>query len=275
MQTDTRPTPAPSPESDPRATSAPPSDESAKRGGLYGVGVAYGHFVHRFRWVILALWLVGLAVSVPFAARVSSVLQSGGYSFDQSESAAADNTLTKLFHQPPSAAIVVFQSQNTSVSDAAYQQELSGFISRARTFSHVTSVTPGGVGKDGRTTQVTVAFNEDGSTAQQLMPAFRELLPTTGPAKVYLSGGPETYREYSQITQSDVERSERVSLPIALIVLLAVFGTLDRRVHATDAGAGRRAGGFGDHLRHRHADLDEHLRAQCRDRRRPGHFHRL
>jgi len=228
MQLDTRPTPDTAPggalELDARASS--PVENATTHGGLYRVGVAYGHFIHRFRWVILVLWLIGLAVSVPFAAQVSSVLQSGGYSFDQSESAHADNTLTALFHQPPSMAIVVFQSQSTPVSDPAYQQELSAFTSRVSTFAHVTGVTQGGVGKDGLTTQISVAFDEDGSTAQQLMPAFRELLPTSGPAKVYLSGGPETYREYSQITQSDVERSERLSLPIALIVLLAVFGTL-------------------------------------------------
>jgi RND superfamily putative drug exporter len=229
MQLDTRPALTPADSSavgTPSTAAAQPAGDSDSHSGLYRVGRAYGHLIHRLRWVILALWVIGLAVSVPFAAKISSVLQSGGYSFDQSEAAHANDTLTALLHQPPSSSVVVFQSQTTPVSDPAYQQELSDFMSRARGFAHVTSVTQGGVGRDGMTTQVTVGFDEDNSTAQKEIPAFRALLPTDGPAKTYLTGGPETYLEYSHITQTDVEHAETVSLPIALVVLLIVFGTL-------------------------------------------------
>jgi RND superfamily putative drug exporter len=89
-------------------------------------------------------------------------------------------------------------------------------------------VTQGGTGKDGYTTFVVVGFDEDNSHAQQAMPAFRQLLPPSGsgPAHAYLTGSPETFLEYNHITQQDVESAERISLPIALVVLLIVFGTL-------------------------------------------------
>jgi putative drug exporter of the RND superfamily len=196
--------------------------------GLYRVGVAYGRVVHRFRWAILALWVIGLAASVPFAGRVASVLQSGGYSFDGSEAAHANDAMTKALGQSPAQALVVFQSNGTPVGDPTYQQEVADFLARARTFAHVTDVTQGGTGKDGYTTFVVVGFDEDNSHAQQAMPAFRQLLPAlgSGPARAYLTGSPETFLEYNHITQQDVESAERVSLPIALVVLLIVFGTL-------------------------------------------------
>src|SRR5215469_14960811 len=196
--------------------------------GLYRVGVAYGRAVHRLRWLVLALWVIGLAASVPFAGQVSSVLQSGGYSLNGSEAQHANDAMTKALGQSPAQALVVFQSNGTPVGDTAYQQEVADFMARARTFAHVTGVTQGGTGKDGYTTFVVVGFDEDNSHAQQAMPAFRQLLPASGsgPARAYLTGSPETFLEYNHVTQQDVESAERISLPIALIVLLIVFGTL-------------------------------------------------
>src|SRR5205085_5098290 len=53
----------------------------------FRIGLAYGHFVHRFRWFVLAFWIVALVASVPFAAQVSTLLSGGGFSFGASESA--------------------------------------------------------------------------------------------------------------------------------------------------------------------------------------------
>ncbi len=225
------PTPQPSQPSQPADTASSSVERQNKRNGgaahgAYRLGLAYGRLVHRFRWVVLALWLIGLAASVPFAARLSTVLQSGGYSYDSSEAAHANNTLSNALHQPPSEALVVFQSNTTPVSDPAFQQEVNDFMSQARTFAHVTGVASGGVGRDGKTTYVMVGFDQDSSTMQQSMTSFRKLLPTTGPARAYVTGDPETFLEYNQLTQQDIEHAESVTLPIALVILLIVFGTL-------------------------------------------------
>jgi putative drug exporter of the RND superfamily len=194
--------------------------------GAYRIGYAYGRLIHRFRWVVLALWLVGLIVGAPFAARLSGVLESGGYSYDASEATHANNTLINKLHWSPSQALVVFQSASVPTTDPQFQEEVNSFMGQAKNFAHVTSVTQGGVGRDGTTTYVVVSFNQDSSTMQQSMKSFRSLLPASGPAHAYLTGDPETFLEYNGITQQDIEHAETVTLPIALIVLLIVFGTL-------------------------------------------------
>ena len=194
--------------------------------GLYRLGLAYGRQVYRFRWIIIALWVIILGVSIPFAGQMSSVLQGGGYSFKDSESTRVDNLLTTKFHQPLTTAIVVFQSENTPVSDPAYQQQMQDFMAKARAFPHVTEVTQGGTGKDGRTTYVTINFNQTEDKVETQMEDFHKLLPTSGPAKAYLTGDPAIFRTITTTTQQDVERAEIAALPIALLVLLVVFGTL-------------------------------------------------
>ena len=40
--------------------------DALKNRGIYRVALAYGSFIHRFRWLLLALWIVVVAVSVSF-----------------------------------------------------------------------------------------------------------------------------------------------------------------------------------------------------------------
>src|SRR5262249_49981008 len=55
---------------------------------------------------------------------------------------------------------------------------------------------------------------------------FQKRLPTSGPAKAQLTGTPVVNGELTQTTSQDLEHVEAISLPITLLVLLVVFGTL-------------------------------------------------
>src|SRR5947209_14069060 len=124
-------------------------------------GLAYGRFIYRSRWIVLILWLVILAASVPFAGKLSSILSGGGYSFSGSESVHVSNELVNQLHLPPAQITIVFQSASTGVSDPAYQQEINNVTSKIRAFPHVINITRGSVGQDGRTTFLVAAFNKD------------------------------------------------------------------------------------------------------------------
>ena len=195
----------------------------------FRLGLAYGRFVYRSRWIILALWLVILAASVPFASKLSNVLSGGGYSFNGSESVHVSNALIDRLHLPPSQIAIVFQSVSTNVSDPAYQREINAVTSKVRAFPHVTSTTSGSIGQDKRTIFLVVGFDKDYDYMQQRVSDFRALLPTGSaaqPAKVYLTDQLAIVDEINTLSQSDTEHADATVLPLALLVLLIVFGTL-------------------------------------------------
>jgi RND superfamily putative drug exporter len=197
--------------------------------GLYRLGLRYGRQVYRFRWLIIAFWVVVVIVSIPFAAKVGDVLQGGGYSYHNSESTRAENLISKKLNQPAAQLLVVFQSAHTPINDPSFQKEVNDFMSRARSFAHVTGVSQGATGQDGRTTYVTVNFTTHAGTVEDRLDDFRKLLPggfAAGPAQAYLTGNPPLDHDFTQITQQDTERAEFFALPLALLVLLVVFGTL-------------------------------------------------
>jgi RND superfamily putative drug exporter len=211
-----------------------PSKTPARRSldeahGLYRVGIAYGRRVYRLRWFIIAFWVVVVGASIPFTLKVDDALSGGGYSYDKSESAKVDTIISTTLKPPPSQFLVVFQSDSRPVGDPAYQKEVNDFISQARAYPHVIGIQQSSAGLDGRTMYVTVSLSTSEDFAAQHVDDFRAILPSgsaASPAHVYLSGGPAIDAAFNSITESDVEHAEFAALPIALLVLLVVFGTL-------------------------------------------------
>ncbi len=165
---------------------------------------------------------------MPFATRLPSLLSGGGFSVSGSESAQVSRELIEKLHVPPSTLTVVFHSATAHVSDPAYQQELTTAISNIRAFPHVMSVTQGGVGQDGRTTYVNVGFDQDENAMQRYVADFRarlESLANAHPAQVCLTGQLAVEDDLNTISLQDVERADTTVLPIALLILLVVFGT--------------------------------------------------
>ena len=197
--------------------------------GLYRLGVGYGRLIYKLRWVVLALWVVGLLAAVPFAARVSSVLTGNGYSFGGSESVKVNTVLASKLHQPKTTLMVVFQSADAHVGDVSYQLEVNNFISAAQAYPHVSSVVAGGVGQDQKTTYVAVNFSEMSGSDQQFVSDFKQIVPQGAdatPARAYVTGEAPVSAAFNQLSQSDTEQAELKGLPIALAVLLIVFGSV-------------------------------------------------
>ena len=186
----------------------------------------YGRFIHRARWFILVFWVLALGASVPFAATISSRLQSSIAQPSDTESAHVSQQLVGTFHQPQSQVLVVFRSTSAVVTDTTYQAEIQGFINRAQGVTHVVSAQQQAPAADGHTTFVMVGFNQDDETTAKVIPDFQKLLPTAGPATAALTGTAVVDSELTQTASHDLEHVEAISLPITLLVLLVVFGTL-------------------------------------------------
>jgi putative drug exporter of the RND superfamily len=201
-------------------------DEKLHTHGLYRLGFNYGHLIYRLRWLVIALWVVGLAVSVPFAAQLTSKLTGGGYSMNDSESVQVGNILVDRLHAPPSTLLIAFHSESVAVSDPAYQAQINRAADAMRGYAHVTSVTDAGPGSDGKTTYLAVNFDKNSDYVEGQVSDIMKILPSDGPAKLYLTGSPAIYAQFTEITQHDAERAEMFALPVALLVLLVVFGSL-------------------------------------------------
>jgi RND superfamily putative drug exporter len=73
-----------------------------------------GRIATRFRWLIVGLWMIAIAIALPFAPQVTQVLQSGGFVSPDFESERAINLLAQKLHFNPTIVQVIFTSQRYS-----------------------------------------------------------------------------------------------------------------------------------------------------------------
>jgi uncharacterized membrane protein YdfJ with MMPL/SSD domain len=185
--------------------------ESLEQHAAFRLGLAYGALIHRLRFVVPAAWLVVLAVALPFAGRTSGVLTSSNPAPAGSESARAEAVLTGALGQPRAQAFVVLPS--------APDADLAG---RIHGLPDVTDVSSAGTGGNGRTSLLVVSYSAEPDAVAARMGDLRRLLP----AGAMVTGAPAVADDFNRITAEDVARADGIALPVALVVLLIVFGSL-------------------------------------------------
>jgi putative drug exporter of the RND superfamily len=207
---------------------ASPAQSDAGKNTNYRSGLAYGRFIYRMRWPVLIVWLLLLGACFPLILKLGSVLQGSFYSDSTSESSQVSQIISNKLNQPDTQLLIVFQSGTTPVNATAYQQEVQHVATQVQSFPHVSSVLNAGTGKDGTSTFLVVNFDKQNDINQQLN-NFQKLLPQGSaqtPARVYLAGGPESNQEYITTLLKETVSSKAIALPIALLVLMIVFGSL-------------------------------------------------
>jgi uncharacterized membrane protein YdfJ with MMPL/SSD domain len=187
--------------------------------------------VARRRLLFLAAWLAVFLAAGYFASGTSQLLSPAGFSTDTEAQRAADLLRTQFPERRGPVVYVVFQSEGTQVSDPTYQAQVAAW--RADLQKLLASgghggdaiVQPSAPGTDGRTMALVVQSN---STPDHFVELGRqaERIHHPGPAHAYVGGLGAIYNDFIEGSEHDVQQSEVLSLPIALILLLLVFGGL-------------------------------------------------
>jgi RND superfamily putative drug exporter len=204
-----------------------PAASEASKAQRFSFGQRYGLMIYRGRWLVLAIWLIVWLASLPVASTLPGLLSGGGYTYSNSDSTRVATIQTTVLHQPQSQLFLVFHSNTVPAADPAYQAELSGVASRARSDAHVTQVIDAGAGSDGHTALLVADFDLGADALESHLDAFEQLLPShPQPATMDVTGGSAIYASLSSVVEQDTEHADGAVLPLALIILLIVFGAV-------------------------------------------------
>ena len=211
----------------------PPSDGSAdhRRQDRSDPFARLGRFAVRRRWAIVLVWAVILLVAIPLAPRVVSVLRAGGFILDDLESARAKALLQTELNSPPSAVVVVVHSDIATAGTPAFELPAAAAIQRVPDAPYVVRIlphtlSPRQVSTDGHTAYDIVFLSIAPDDSPAALPGIRERLGQPPGLDVQLAGGPAFYGDVQSVSESDLRRSEIVSLPLAALALLLVFGSV-------------------------------------------------
>jgi putative drug exporter of the RND superfamily len=183
-----------------------------------------GRFMYRSRWAVVALWVAALGLASIFAPRVSGVLRGGGYTIGNSESVVAYNTLHDAYGYRAltfSVAITVPPSESAQGLAAAQRFRRLALERFGRTLSISNPVwTPD---RAVLLERVYSAPQEDFGAS--FAAPLQALLPQSS-VRGYLTGPSAIFHDMETVSDGDLRRVEIVTLPIALVVLLLIFGSV-------------------------------------------------
>jgi RND superfamily putative drug exporter len=190
-----------------------------------------GRFVvRRARFIVLA-WAVVIAIALPLAPRASDALRAGGFIRDDLESARARALLERELDAPPSALVIAFHSDQLTAGTAAFEGAAATAMREIPSAPHVKRVVshllqPRQISADGHTAYDVVLLDLPADDSPDALPILRERLQPAPGLDVELAGGPAFYGDVQTVSESDLRRSEVISLPLAALALLLVFGSV-------------------------------------------------
>ena len=189
-----------------------------------------GRLVLRWRWAVIAAWLVAVAVSLAFAPRVGSVLRAGGFSTGELEAELAFERLQEGIGTPGVPLLVVFNSDSLRAADPEFVDSAARALHPLTELEFVVHIrpfweNPRQIGETGRTAYAAVFVDIDEERSHQIVETVVEALGPTD-LNVYVGGGPAFYNDIQSVSESDLQRAEVIGLPFAAIVLLFVFGSV-------------------------------------------------
>jgi len=198
------------------------------------VFAALGRFTYRRRWYIIAAWVAILPFAVYGAMNVHHVLQGGGFSIAGSPSDVALQKANEHLNLGKSALYIVFENKELNARGDEFQRRQAEalaefvpdefqYLSRLETFANVRD--PNLISRDDHASMAILGFNQPFDKVQAIMPKIRAAVRDAG-LKHYVTGEPAVFEEIERVSSEDASRAEYYTLPVALIVMILVFGSV-------------------------------------------------
>jgi RND superfamily putative drug exporter len=190
-----------------------------------------GRWCARHRWPVVSAWLLLVLVSVPFALQAPAALRAGGFIRPDLESAQAKALLESEIGVAEAAVVVVFHSDDLTAGQPAFEAGAAAAVQGVAEAPHVTRLIPHTlssrqVSADGHTAYDVVLLDLSADDSPEALPGLRAALKQEPGLEVGLCGGPAFYGDVQAVSEADLRRSELISLPLAALALLLVFGSV-------------------------------------------------
>jgi uncharacterized membrane protein YdfJ with MMPL/SSD domain len=198
-----------------------------------GIFAALGRFTYRGRrWIPL----VGLALVIGlnvWAATAGGRLSQGGWQVPGSEAARAEALFADRFGEQATSMIVLFTDPDGDAASPAFQETVAGAVAPLADDPTVDEIVtyadigdPSFISRDGTKTFALIRLTEPLEEAVDDAEHLAALVDAPPGVETTVTGIPMVQHEFNEAVERDLVQAELVSFPIALLILLAVFGTL-------------------------------------------------
>jgi uncharacterized membrane protein YdfJ with MMPL/SSD domain len=196
-------------------------------------------WLSRHRRAVIGIWLVLLLAALPFAAKQSDHLSSGGYAIPGSQSQRFVAQLPKISAGAPRGLLAGVLETKAGANAAEMTQALAKLDYAAAGAANVSlspsvraqaqrAIDAAGAGQRTLVVPLTLSVNEEGAgnVATELRQRLDLNGPDSGPVELHLVGQNALWAGLQDLSKKDLATAEKIGFPIVALILVAVFGSL-------------------------------------------------
>lgn len=191
-----------------------------------------GKLTYRYRGLVIIFWILLVLLSLALTPQLSSALKGTGTVYEAGQANIAEQILQRELNINPNALTAVFKSSEESVSQDI-ETTVQQIFARLDDISSVSSVVsaskrPEYRSQDGHTQYAEINLKVSGSQAFPIIDRIEQILKEnqTQNLQTFLTGKLVVDKNAQSISKTDLGRAELFALPLILVTLLFVFGSV-------------------------------------------------
>ncbi|MEH7415717.1 MMPL family transporter [Neobacillus drentensis] len=189
----------------------------------------WGMRMYRLRWAVTIFWVLLFVASAFFVPKLPDRLKDSGLTAKGSESDHGFSLMKKELGTSLSTITVVYTSRNLDLTSVQAKKDILQSLDPLKKQNYVENIHFNSTPRLKEDKGIQSIVVELKLKNQEALNHFREIKGLMGKPKgmkTFVDGEIATIHEVQQATKHDMAHSEKIGLPIALLVLLFIFGTV-------------------------------------------------
>ncbi|SHM94385.1 MMPL family transporter [Cryptosporangium aurantiacum] len=190
-----------------------------------------GRTMVRRRWWVIGAALAFVVFAGVWGTQVFGKLIGGGFDDPASESSRADARAEAALGREGTDVLVLYRSSGETVDDPAFRQAVTSTVADlptdvvTRTATYWTTNSPALVSSDRHATYAVLTLRGDEEERTEGLKEIEDQLAAPG-LETEVGGPTAINRDINERVSEDIARAETLSMPVLLILLVVIFGSL-------------------------------------------------
>lgn len=203
-----------------------------------------GRAVYTLRWVIILLWIGALGVCIPFLPHVMAPFSSTGFIDEQSPSAKTQRLIDdKLGFNKDNQFVILYTSKELNASNPQFIQKIKDSLAELEHFAipHVIilpSDNPQQISKDKHTAIAVVIIKSQQLLNESQVKELKAAIKPPNNMQMRVGGERIFVNDMNKQTQVDLYKADYIATPVAIVIMVVVFGSLISALLPILLGAG-------------------------------------
>lgn len=191
-----------------------------------------GKFIYPLRFVILILWLIGILACLPILPKITAPFKTTGFIDETSPSALTlDYINERLGFDYNNKILILYTSKSLKTTNKEFFDQIHKSLQEVEDFSIKTYIfypddNPRQIAKNKRSAYAVVVFKKQEPLTDTELDNFKQTIKKQPNLTMHLGGDPVFVESVNKQTQIDLFHADLIAMPLALITLVFVFGSV-------------------------------------------------